>query len=36
MMFRIIREGRGRTYLSCSPSHISLKGGINRLGDVNG
>lgn len=28
MMFRIIRGGGGRTYLSCSPSHISPKGGM--------
>ena len=27
-MFRMIRGGGGRTYLSCSPSHISPKGGI--------
>lgn len=27
-MFRMIRGGGERTYLSCSPSHISPKGGI--------
>ena len=36
MMFRIIRGGGRRTYLSCSPSLISPEGGINRLGDANG
>ena len=37
MNIRLVRRGGGTSYLlSYVPSLISPKGGINRLGDVNG